>query len=189
MVLAGNTFTNASAGQLTFGTYLSGSDWSGFASTLTASNNHWHDPNTSNSFKISGGKLVNLAGWQNAVGTDTTSNWEAPATSAAVACAAPASTFIDFNVNTDGRSFAMISGKTVVTVRVTSFGFVSVNLSVTGLPSGVTASFSEPALVSGVSTLTLSANKSAGAQTVPITLCAIGSGRVHNVTFNVQVSN
>ena len=34
MVLSGNTIANASAGQLMFGPYLSGGDWSGFASTL-----------------------------------------------------------------------------------------------------------------------------------------------------------
>ena len=82
----------------------------------------------------------------------------------------------------------MNSGKATATVRVTSFAFGPVTLSITGLPVGVTASFSKSTLVSGVSLLTLSANTGATAQSVQITLWAIGSGRNHSVTFNVYVS-
>ena len=51
MVLSGNTFENAGPGQLVFGTYLGGTDWTLFASTLNSSNNTWYDPNTANAFK------------------------------------------------------------------------------------------------------------------------------------------
>jgi hypothetical protein len=187
MVLSGNTFQAASTGQLVFGTYLSGGDWSGFASTLKASSDHWHDPNTPNSFKIPNGKLVNLAGWQNAVGTDSDSDWAPPVTSSAAACAAPQPAFVDFNVNVDNRIYTMASGKTVVNVQVNSFGSGPVTLSATGLPSGVTASISQPTLVSGFDALTLSSTKAATPHTVPITLWAVASGRVHSVTFSVQI--
>src|ERR1017187_8253060 len=63
MVLSGNTIANASAGQLMFGTYLSGGDWSGFASTLKASGNHWYDPQRTNSSKLPGANPVDFAGW------------------------------------------------------------------------------------------------------------------------------
>src|ERR1035437_6117685 len=186
LVLSGNTFADAATGQFVFGTYLAGSDWSTFTSTLKASNNQWYDPLTPNAFKITNGKLVNLAGWQSAVGTDTGSAWAPPAASAAAACTAPTPTYTDFNVVTDNRTYTMVSGKAVVTARVSSFVSGAVTLSATGLPSGVTAVISQPTLVSGAATLTLTAAKTATAQTVPITLWAVGS-RVHSVTFNVKV--
>jgi hypothetical protein len=187
MVFSGNTVEDGATGQFVFGTYLTGSDWSGFASTLSASNNQWYDPNTTNAFKITNGKLVNLGGWQSAMGTDTTSAWGPPATSPAAACAAPTPSYTDFNVVTDNRTYTMVSGKTVVTALVTSFGSGPVTLSTTGLPSGVAAAISQPTLVSGVATVTLTAATNATAQTVPITLWAVSSGRVHSVTFSVQV--
>ncbi len=187
MVLSGNTFVDVAAGQFVFGTYLSGSDWSSFASTLNASNNQWYDPITANAFKIPNGKLVNLGGWQSAVGSDTTASWAPPATSPAAACAAPASDYTDFNVVTDNRNYTMAAGKTVVTALVNSFGAGAVALNATGLPSGVTAAISQPQLVSGVATLTLTAAKNAASQTVPVTLWAVSSSRVHSVTFNVQI--
>lgn len=187
MVLSGNTFVDGATGQLVFGTYLSGSDWSTFASTLNASNNQWYDPITTSAFKIPNGKLVNLGGWQSAVGTDTNATWAPPATSLAAACAAPAPAYIDFNVVTDNRNYTMAAGKVVVTALVSSFGAGAVTLNATGLPVGVTAAISQPTLVSGVAALTLTATKTATAQTVPVTLWAVGSGRVHSVTFNVQI--
>src|SRR5579862_2835134 len=79
MVLSGNTFLNATPGQLVFGTYLSGTDWTLFASTLKSSNNTWYDPNTSSSFKIVNGHVVGMATWQSAVQTDYSSVWQQPA--------------------------------------------------------------------------------------------------------------
>ncbi len=187
MVLSGNTFVDAVAGQNVFGTYLSGTDWSSFANTLNASNNNWYDPNTSASFKVVNGKLVSLTGWQSATGTDYTSTWAIPSASPALACAIPASSFADFNVNVDSGNYTMSSGKTVATVRVNSFAFGAVTLKATGIPPGVSASISNGNLVSGVATLTLSSTKYAVNQTVPITLFAVSGSRVHSVTFNVHV--
>ena len=187
MVLTGNTFEDASAGQDVFGTYLSGADWSDFANTLNASNNKWYNPTTASSFKIVNGKLVNLTGWRSATGTDYTSVWAPTAPSPAAACAVPAPTFADFNVVLNNRSFTMASGKAAATVRVSSFGFGAVTLSATGMPAGVSGSFSQTSLVSGVATLTFSATKTAARQSVPITLWAVGKDRVHSVTFNLAV--
>ncbi len=132
MILTGNTFVDAVAGQNVFGTYLSGNDWSTFANTLNASNNKWYDPNTSNSFRVVNGKMVSLSGWQTATGTDYTSSWALPATSPAQSCTVPAPSFKDFNVNVDNGTYTMSSGKAVVSVRVNSFGFGAVSLKATG---------------------------------------------------------
>ena len=117
MVLSGNSFQNASSGQLVFGTYLSGTDWTQFASTLKASNNTWYDPTTANSFKIPSGKIVNLSGWQSAVQTDYNSVWQAPTTSPASYCTVPPPSLTDFSVNLDSNSYTMSAGKAVDTAR------------------------------------------------------------------------
>jgi hypothetical protein len=187
MVVTGNTFVSAAPGQFVFGTYLSGSDWSDFANTLNAGNNTWYDMTTPNSFRIVNGKNVNLTGWQTATGTDYTSVWASPATSPVAGCTAPTASYADFNVNLDNRTYTMSAGKTVATARVNSFGYGPVSLSVTGMPSGVSASISNANLVSGVATITISAVSSAKNQTVPITLWAVSGSRVHSVTFSVSV--
>jgi hypothetical protein len=188
MVLSGNSFQNASSGQLVFGTYLGGTDWTQFASTLKASNNTWYDPTAANSFKIPNGKIVNLTGWQNAVQTDYSSVWQTPTTSPASYCTVPAPSFTDFSVNLDNSSYTMSAGKAVATARVNSFGYGTVKLQVSGLPSGVAASLSSANLVSGAVTVTFTASSNAVKQTVPITLWGISGSRVHSVTFYVNVS-
>ncbi|MFZ0746113.1 MAG: right-handed parallel beta-helix repeat-containing protein [Terracidiphilus sp.] len=187
-VLSGNTFEDASAGQNVFGTFLSGYDWSHFADTVSGSDNKWHDPTTTYSFKIADGKLVNLAGWRSVTGTDYSSIWGLPSSSPAGGCSVPTPSYTDFSVNVDSDDYAMISGRAVATARVNSFGFGTVNLSVSGLPAGVSASLSRQSLVSGVVTLTMTASKSAATQNVPITLWAYDSIRAHSVTFYVHVA-
>jgi hypothetical protein len=188
MVLNGNTFADASSGQFLFGTYLSGSDWSQFTTSLNAAGNQWYDPSNASTFKIATGKLVDLTGWQSAVGTDLNSVWRMPAASPAAACAAPAPSFSDFAVSVDSGSHTMTSGQAVIAVRVDSFGSDTVTLQPADLPSGVSASLSQQSLTSGIATLTLKASASAVAQNVPITLFATSGSRVHSVTFYVQVS-
>jgi hypothetical protein len=188
MTLSGNTFQNATSGQLVFGTYLGGTDWTQFASTLKASNNTWYDPLTSNSFKIVNGKVVDLAGWQSAVQNDYSSVWQTPSTSPASFCNVPTPVFSDFRVTLDNHTYSMSAAKAVVTARVASFGFGAVNLQVSGLPAGVSASFSQGSLVSGASSITFTASSTATKQTVPVTLWAVSGSRVHNVTFYLAVS-
>jgi len=186
-VMTGNTFQNASTGQNVFGTFLSGADWSDFANTLNSSSNRWFDPITPSSYKVVNGKLVTLAGWQAATGTDLDSEWAPPTTSPVAACALPTPSFPDFNVNLDNYVYTMASGQSIATARVNSFAFPAVTLAVTGLPAGVTATLSQQSLISGVVTLTLKAVKTAVNQTVPITLWAYGNSRVHSATFYVHV--
>jgi hypothetical protein len=188
MVLSGNTFQDSSAGQFVFGTYLGGSDWTSFWTTLNTSNNTWYNSATPNAFRIPNGKTVDLSGWQNAISSDYSSSWAPPATSPAAACVAPAPSYADFSVSVDNRSYTMSSGKAVANINVRSFGYGPVSLRVSGLPTGVGASFSQQTLVSGTAAVTISSSTAAVAQTVPITLWATSGSRVHSVTFYVQVS-
>jgi hypothetical protein len=187
-VMSGNSFIDGAPGQFVFGTYLSGSDWTDFTSTLKSGNNTWYDSSTSSAFRIVNGKNVDLTGWQTATGADYNSVWAAPASSTASLCAAPSAAFPDFNVSVDSGAYTMASGRATATVRVNSFNFGAVNLSVSGLPSGVTASFSNPSLTSGYSILTLTASSTSAAQTVPIILWAASGDRVHSATINLTVN-
>ena len=188
MVLSGNTFENAAPGQLVFGTYLGGNDWTKFATTLKASNNTWYDPNTANAFKIINGQIVRLSAWQSAVQTDYSSAWQAPATSPTAACKAPAPTYADFAVNVDNNNYTISAGKAVATVHVNSFGFGPVSLKTKGMPAGVSASLSKTSLTSGVVTLTFRSTSTAVVQTVPISLFATSGSRVHSATFYLHVN-
>ena len=187
-VLTGNSFQDGSTGQLVFGTYLSGNDWTQFATTLNASGNTWYDSTTTTAFKVPNGKIVNLAGWQSTVQTDYSSTWQLPAISPVLACTPPAPAFADFHVTLDSNTYTMSAAKAVATARVTSFGYGTVNLQVSGLPSGVTAAFSQSSLVSGTATVTFTAASTATKQTVPVILWAVSGSRVHSVTLYLNVS-
>jgi hypothetical protein len=188
MVLSGNTFQNATPGQLVFGTYLAGTDWTQFASTLKSTSNTWYDPNTAIAFKIVNGKVVALSAWQSAVQTDYSSVWQAPATSATNACQAPTPTFADFNINVNSNNYTMASGNAVATIRINSFGYGPVTLKAEGMPAGVSAAFSQGTLASGVVTLTFTSTSTAAAQTVPITLFGVSGSRVHSAAFYLHVN-
>ena len=187
-VMSGNSFIDAAPGQFVFGTYLSGSDWTDFTSTLNSGNNTWYDSSTSNAFQIVNGKKVDLSGWQTATGDDYNSVWAAPTSSPSSLCSVPPAAYPDFNVSVDSGAYTMTSGRATATVRVNSFNFGAVNLSVSGLPTGVTASFSNPSLTSGYSILTLTASSTSAAQTVPITLWATSGDRVHSAAISLTVN-
>jgi hypothetical protein len=86
------------------------------------------------------------------------------------------------------------SGKSTITVS-SSDGFDSaVSLSVSGLPSGVTASLSSssvtpPANGSATSTLTLTASSSATAGTATVTITGTGGGLTRTTTVSLTVSS
>jgi hypothetical protein len=90
-----------------------------FASTLTATNNTWYDPATVNSFKVVNYHIVALSNWQSTVQTNYSSVWKLPAASPVTACAAPAPTYADFNVNLDSSNYTMAAGKAVATIEST----------------------------------------------------------------------
>jgi len=187
-VLTGNTFENAGGGQNVFGTYLAGNDWSTFATSLNAGSNKWYDPYTGSNFKVAGGKSITLGGWQSSTGTDYSSSWTNAYSSQPGACSIPATNYPDFSVNFNRPTYSMSSGAATALLRVMSYNYGTVNLWFTGLPSGVSASFSTKSLTSGLVTIKFGASKTAANQTVPVTLWAVSGNRVHSVTFNLHVT-
>ncbi len=185
--ISSNSFQNAQPGQFVFATFLSGKDWSQFADSLASGHNHWYDSTTAKVFKIPKGKLVDLHGWQLETRADLTSNWISSA-SVAASCEVPPPSFTDFSVNADNNAYQMKAGSTAITLRVNSFKYGQVTLAASGVPQGVTASFSPRNLLNGVTVLTLAASKNAKHQTVPITIFANSGSRVHSVTVSVEVN-
>lgn len=187
-VVSGNTFQNASGGQMVFGTYLGGSDWSTFANSLNAGSNKWYDPWASNNFKLAGGKASTLGGWQSATGTDYSSSWTKTYSSQPGGCNIPATDYPDFAVSFNRPTYSMSGGNATALLQVMSFNYGTVGLHFTGLPSGVGASFSTSSLTSGMVTIKFHASTWAATQTVPVTLWAVSGSRVHTVTFNLHVT-
>jgi hypothetical protein len=187
-VISGNTVTNASPGQEIFGTYLQANDFSLFANSVSAWSNTYSDGATTASFSLVNGKKVDLPGWKAAVTSDYGSNWDSSPGSAPGSCAAPTPDYTDFSLGLNREHYTMTGGKAVAKVRVSSFGSGAVNLSVSGLPDGVSASFSDSNVWSGLVTLTFSATSWAGSQTVPVTIWAVSGSRVHSMTFNLAVT-
>jgi Right handed beta helix region len=186
--LTNNTFEDAGWGQNVFGTYLSGFDWTQFATTVYATNNAWYDPHSIWNFKLPNSKYVDLGGWKSAMGTDWSSWWGTPSTSPAGACSVPWPSFTDFAVNLNDQAIWMYNGGASTGVHVNSFGYGTVYMWVTGMPSDTWAWLDQGSMVSGATTLHFGASTSAAYQTVPVTLWAVSGSRVHSITVYVHVT-
>ena len=188
LTLTNNTIEDTFWPQNLFGTYLTGWDWTEFATTLSASNNRWYDPNNQWAFKLPNNKFVTLGSWKSAINADWTSYWSLPPTSPSGPCWVPWTSFPDFAVNLNSEAVWMYKGSASTGVRVNNFGYGTVNMWVTGLPSGVWAWLDNSSLSSGSTTLHFGASKSAGYPTVPATLWAVSGSRVHSITIYVHVT-
>ncbi|HLJ85729.1 MAG TPA: hypothetical protein VKZ53_02845, partial [Candidatus Angelobacter sp.] len=100
----------------------------------------------------------------------------------------------DFTLSASPSSLSVTQGgsvSTTVSSAVTGGFNSAVSLSVTGLPSGVTASFSPASLAapgSGNSTLTFSTTTAAAAGTFNATVNASGGGVTHSTTVAVTIN-
>ena len=98
----------------------------------------------------------------------------------------------DFNLSVTPGSATVAPGSSAsftVTTAVTSGNPQSVGLSATGLPSGVTGTFSPVTVTSGASsTLTLTASSSASPGTGTFTVVGTGSSATHPASVGVTVS-
>ena len=188
MKLQNNSIIAVGSGQYVFNTYLSGNDWSQYIYNLNSNSNHWYNSANSSAFGLPSGKRTNLGGWRGLSGQDGSSVWAFASNS----CGIPGPAHPDFqllahNAASYVSTYAMSGGKVSVPLQVRSFNYGKVSLSVWGLPSGVTASFSAWSLYSGNSTLTLKASTTAKYATVPITIYGTSGSRVHSITIKVAV--
>jgi hypothetical protein len=188
MKLENNSFVGLGSNQYVFNTYLSGNDWSQYIYNLTSDHNHWYNSSNSSDFVISGGKHMTFGAWKGLAGQDGNSVWG----NASASCGIPGPAYTDFqllahNAASYISNYVMSKGAVSIPLQLRSFNYGKVNLSVWGLPSGVTASFSNSSLSSGNSVLTLKASKSAKWQTVPVTIFGVSGSRVHAITIEVAV--
>jgi hypothetical protein len=192
MKLSGNSFTALGTSQYLTNTYLSGSDWSDFADSLSSNDNEWYNSSNTVDFGVPANKKVSFSGWKSEMGQDVNSTW-ALSSEASADCTAPKPSYPDFqmlahNAASYIASYSMSAGVVSIPLQIRSFGYGSVSLSVYGLPSGVTSSFSPSSLTSGSSVLTLTATSSAAKKTVPVTIFATSGSRVHSITVEVAVT-
>jgi subtilase family serine protease len=111
-----------------------------------------------------------------------------------VAAFGPASTGAsDFSVSVNPTNVSVAAGSNAaatVSTAVTSGSSESVSLSASGLPSGVTASFSPSTVNSGSSsTLTFTASSSAAAGNYSVTVTGTGSTGSHTATLTLSVTS
>jgi uncharacterized membrane protein len=114
-----------------------------------------------------------------------------PVANALVPALAPSTPNPDFSLAATPASQTVTAGASAgYTVTATSIGgFAStINLSLSGLPSGATASFSPPSLSgSGNSVLTIATSSSTPAGSYTLTITGQSGGLVHTATVTVNV--
>jgi hypothetical protein len=97
----------------------------------------------------------------------------------------------DFTLSDAPTSVAVTqggSGTSTITVHPLNGFASSVNLSASGLPSGVTAAFN-PTSTTGTSTLTLTASSTATTGTVTVTITGTSGSLTHTTTLSLTVSS
>lgn len=185
--LSGNSFIAVGSNQYVFNTYLSGTDWSEYVYSLNSNDNHWYNGSKSAAFHVPTGNIT-LTGWRNISSQDDNSVWASVST----ACGVPSASYSDFqmlahNAASYVSSYTMSGGTVHIPLQIRSFGYGTVHLIASGMPSSVSASFSTSYLTSGTSTLTLHASTSAPWETVPVTIWGVSGNRVHSITLLINV--
>ncbi|HEU4733785.1 MAG TPA: proprotein convertase P-domain-containing protein [Kofleriaceae bacterium] len=98
----------------------------------------------------------------------------------------------DFSISVSPASQTVNAGSSVsytVSTAVTSGAAQTVNLSIAGLPSGVTANFNPTSVTAGgSSTLTLTAASTAASTTATFTVTGSGASATHTATASVTVA-
>jgi subtilase family serine protease len=123
-------------------------------------------------------------------GFDLVTGWGSPTAALIPVLAGGTTATPDFSLSAAPNSVSIAqggNGTSTVTINKLNGFASSVNLSASGLPSGVTASFS-PASATTTSTLTLTASASATAGTSTVTISGTSGSLTHTTTVSVTVT-
>ncbi len=189
---SGNTFNSSNASVLS-NSYLGGSDWNAFVSTIKSNDNTFYGGTDSNAFVVptpKSGTDLSLASWQSETGQDKGSSWKSTSVPSACNVAAQSK---DFWIISSTYAGATISNKKA-TIAIGTFGLGGITgniaLSLDGISEvkGLTGTFSASSIpATGTSVLTLTASSSTPPGTYPITILGNSGNITHTVTISLVV--
>jgi len=195
--LTNDILDNGSAQNLVMDSYLNGSDWTAFQSTLISDYNTWWNGTQSNPFVLpvpTTDTATNYSGWTGSTGQDQHSIYQSPSGSYNQACLiSPSGTDYWFFTGNKAGVQTIPAGNTM-SVTATVFPLVfsgRVNLSFDGVQDipGATASWSSPSInTSGNSTFSLQTAKSTPTGTYAVTLIANSGNLTRTMTVSALVN-
>ena len=191
-----NTIQGNNSGQLVFkDSYLDGTDWSTFQSTLTSSSNTWWNGyNSSTPYLLptpKAGTKEDFSGWKSATAKDSSSSWKTPSGSPGASCnLTPVGT--DFWITIDNALLTVKQGKsTTYNLALTPLNFTkTATLSLDGATGikGLTATLSPTSITkSGTATLTVTTTTGTPKGTYSITVLAHQGSTTRTVTTQLTV--
>jgi len=189
---SGSVFSGPSASVLS-DSYLGGSDWTAFATTVKSNSNTFYNGTSSSAFVVptpKTGTSLTLAQWQSLTGQDKSSSWKS--TSAPSQCNVTAAAK-DFWITSSTYAGATISGgKATINLATLglggSSGIVALSLDGVSQVAGLKASLSASSIpVTGSAVLTLTTSATTKAGTYPITILANQGNITHTVTVSLVV--
>lgn len=188
-IIDGNTSTQ----QVFLDSYLGGSDWAAFETTLLSDHNNWWNASNPSAFAVPSpniGTLMNFAGWQSTTAQDPNSIFSAPSVDPSTACTVTPD-FPDYWLVADNPAQTVSAATTVFNVSVIPLGFTGTfNLSLDGISEvpGLSSSLSRATInTSGSSSLSISASITTAPGTYPVTVFANNGNITRSVTVSVIV--
>jgi subtilase family serine protease len=130
------------------------------------------------------------SGYNAVAGFDLVTGWGSPTAALVAALAGGSTGTADFSLSASPTNVSVVQGGTgtsTVTISQLNGFSSSVSLSASGLPSGVTASFS-PASATTTSTVTFTAGATATAGTSNVTITGTSGSLTHSSTLTVTVT-
>ena len=191
-----NTIQGSNSNQLVFkDSYLDGTDWTDFQSTLTSSSNTWWNAyNSSTPYQLptpKAGTKDDFSGWQSATSKDSNSSFKTPSGSPGASCnLTPVGT--DFWITIDNALLTVKQGKSATyNLTLTPLNFTkTATLSLDGATgiTGLTATLTPTSITqSGTATLTVTTTTSTPKGTYSITVLAHQGSMTRTVTTQLTV--
>jgi hypothetical protein len=186
----GNTLEAVGSQQVFSDSYLGGTDWTLFQTTLNSNKNTWWNGTTSTAFVVPVSQIHPFSGWQTVTGQDSLSNWSKPADQTA-ACAATSAADYWLLVDNPGQTLSA-AGNAVFSLQMLPFGGQqgTANLSVDGInqAKGLSGSLSAATSpLTGSFTLSVNAAASTVPGTYPITVIANLGSKTRTVTASLVI--
>jgi hypothetical protein len=190
LTYTGNTSEAVGGEQVFSDSYLGGTDWSLFASTLNSNNNIWWNASNDNAFEVPVSQVYPLSGWQSVTGQDALSSWAQPANSTSP-CAVSTGTDYWLLSNSPSQSISP-AGNAIFSLNLLPFGGLqgTASLTVDGIQevqglSGALSTASVP--LTGTFSLSVNSASNTLPGTYPITVIAQSGNSTRTVTASLVV--